>query len=138
MEQPTGNVVAFPSSTSQDVLTQVLHDGARKMLVKAIDEEVTVYVESRGALVDGAGHRLVVRNGHLPERNLQTPLGDIPIQQPRVRDKRPDGEREVFHSSILPPYLRKTKSLEDLLPWLYLKGVSTGGLCGSVSGAAGA
>ena len=126
MEQPTGNVVAFPSGTSQDVLTQVLHDGARKMLAKAIDEEVAVYVESRGDLVDGAGHRLVVRNGHLPERTIQTPLGDIPVKQPRVRDRRPAEEREVFHSSILPPYLRKTKSLEELLPWLYLKGVSTG------------
>ena len=126
MEQPTGNVVAFPSATSQDVLTQVLHDGARKMLAKAIEEEVVAYVESRGHVVDDAGHRLVVRNGHLPERKLQTPLGDIPVKQPRVRDKRPAEEREVFHSSILPPYLRKTKSLEELLPWLYLKGVSSG------------
>ena len=126
MEQPTGNIVAFPSGTSQDVLTQVLHDGARKMLAKAIDKEVEVYVESRGDLVDDAGHRLVVRNGHLPERTIQTPLGDIPVKQPRVRDRRPAGEREIFHSSILPPYLRKTRSLEELLPWLYLKGVSTG------------
>ena len=70
MEQPTGNVVAFPSATSQDVLTQVLHDGARKMLAKAIEEEVVAYVESRGHVVDDAGHRLVVRNGHLPERKL--------------------------------------------------------------------
>jgi putative transposase len=126
VEQPTGNVVAFPSETSQDVLTHVLHKGAREMLAKAIEEEVAVYVESRGHLVDEAGHRVVRRNGHLPERKIQTPLGDIPVRQPRVRDRRPAGEREVFHSSILPPYLRKTKSLEDLLPWLYLKGVSTG------------
>ena len=79
------------------------------MLTKAIEEEVVAYVESRGHVVDDAGHRLVVRNGHLPERKLQTPLEAIPVKQPRVRDKRPAEEREVFHSSILPPYLRKTK-----------------------------
>ena len=126
MEQPTGNVVAFPSESSRDALTQVLHAGARKMLASAIEEEIAGYLAAREHLVDGAGHRVVVRNGHLPERTIQTPLGDVPIKQPRVRDKRPAGERETFHSSILPPYLRKTKSLEDLLPWLYLKGVSTG------------
>jgi putative transposase len=68
----------------------------------------------------------VVRNGHLPARTIHTPLGEVPVQQPRVRDRRSPAERETFHSSILPPYLRKTKSLEELLPWLYLKGVSTG------------
>ena len=65
-------------------------------------------------------------NGHLPKRALQTPLGDITVQQPRVRDRRPDDERETFRSAILPPYLRKTPSLEALYPWLYLKGLSTG------------
>ena len=62
----------------------------------------------------------------LPKRALQTPLGDVTVQQPRVRDRRPDDERETFRSAILPPYLRKTPSLEALYPWLYLKGLSTG------------
>jgi transposase-like protein len=96
------------------------------MLATAILGEVEGYVAAREDLVDAAGHRLVVRNGHLPERTIQTPLGDVPIKQPRVRDRRPVGERETFQSSILPPYLRKTKSIEELLPWLYLKGISTG------------
>ncbi len=73
-----------------------------------------------------AGHRLVVRNGHLPERTIQTPVGDVEVQQPRVRDRRPDETRETFRSAILPPYLRRTKALEELIPWLYLKGISTG------------
>src|SRR5262249_35691047 len=64
--------------------------------------------------------------GHLPERSIQTGVGPVEVRQPRVRDRRPAEQREAFTSAILPPYLRKTKSLEDLIPWLYLKGVSTG------------
>ena len=72
------------------------------------------------------GRRQVVRNGHLPERTIQTGIGAVEVQQPRVRDRRPADQREAFTSAILPPYLRKTRSLEELIPWLYLKGVSTG------------
>jgi len=126
MQEPTGKLVSFPQESSRDVLTQILHDGACEMLATAIRSEVQDYVAAREHLVDAASHRLVVRNGHLPERTIQTPLGDVPVKQPRVRDRRPAGERESFQSSILPPYLRKTKSIEELLPWLYLKGVSTG------------
>jgi len=126
MEEATGKLVPFPQESSRDVLTQILHDGAREMLATAIQGEVQSYLAAREHLLDAAGHRLVVRNGHLPERTIQTPLGDVPVKQPRVRDRRPAGEREKFQSSILPPYLRKTKSIEELLPWLYLKGVSTG------------
>jgi transposase-like protein len=96
------------------------------MLGKAIEDEVAVYLGTREHLLDESGRRLVVRNGHLPERSIQTPMGEIPVKQPRVRDRREATDREGFQSSILPPYLRKTKSLEDLLPWLYLKGISTG------------
>jgi len=126
VEELTGKLVSFPQESPRDVLTDVLREGARKMLATAIESEVQAFVDSREHLVDDRGHRFVVRNGHLPERTIQTPLGDVPIKQPRVRDRRPAGERETFQSSILPPYLRKTKSIEDLVPWLYLKGVSTG------------
>ena len=68
----------------------------------------------------------MVRNGHLPERTILTGIGPVEVCQPRVRDRRPQDEREEFSSKILPPYLRKTKSLEELIPWLYLKGISTG------------
>jgi len=126
MPKATENLISFPQESSESCLDQILRDGAREMLGRAIEDEVAVFVGSRGHLVDERGHRLVVRNGHLPERSIQTPMGEIPIKQPRVRDRRDADEREGFQSSILPPYLRKTKSLEDLLPWLYLKGISTG------------
>ena len=113
------------SMQARDVLTQILRDGAQKMLQAAIQEEVEDYLRNRSGIVDEAGRRLVIRNGTLPERELITGLGPVAIRQPRVRDKRPSIEREVFNSSILPKYLRKTQSIEELIPWLYLKGIST-------------
>jgi putative transposase len=126
MEKSSGKLIEFPTESTKDVLTEVLRKGAQQMLATAIEAEVESYLSRREHLMDQEGHRVVVRNGHLPERTLQTPLGEVPVEQPRVRDRRPAAERERFQSSILPPYLRKTKSLEELLPWLYLKGVSTG------------
>lgn len=126
MSESTAKVVDFPSGATKDVLEEILREGARKMLAEAIQAEVADYLEARQDLRDEEGRQLVVRNGSLPKRSLQTPLGEIPVRQPRVRDRREPTEREKFQSSILPPYLRKTRSLEELLPWLYLKGVSTG------------
>ena len=126
MTKPNEKLVEFPSPSSRDVLTDVLREGARRLLATVIEAEVADYVAAREAVVDAPGHRRVVRNGYLPERPIQTPLGDIRVQQPRVRDRRPVEERETFRSAILPPYLRRTASLEALYPWLYLKGVSTG------------
>ncbi len=126
MPEPNEKLVQFPQESSRDVLTEVLHRGAQQMLLTAIEAEVDDYLAARAATMDAAGRRRVVRNGHLPTRAIQTPLGDVRVQQPRVRDRRPVGERETFRSAILPPYLRKTTSLEELYPWLYLKGISTG------------
>ena len=95
------------------------------MLIDVIEAEVTDYLAQRADQTDAQGRRLVVRNGHLPERELQTPIGPIPVQQPRVRDHRPPEQRQRFTSKILPPYLRRTKAIEELIPWLYLKGIST-------------
>jgi transposase-like protein len=96
------------------------------MLTMAIEAEVAEWIDSHRHLADERGHRQVVRNGYLPEREIITGLGPLEVRQPRVHDRRTGEEREVFSSKILPPYLRKTKSLEELLPWLYLKGISTG------------
>ena len=96
------------------------------MLATAIEAEVAEWIESHAHLKDQNGHRQVVRNGYLPERNITTGVGDLPVRQARVHDRRPEGAKEKFTSKILPPYLRKTKSIEDLIPWLYLKGISTG------------
>ena len=113
---------------SRDILTDILRRGAEEMLAMAIENEVAEYIARHAHLRDGEGRRLVVRNGHLPARTIQTGIGDMAVRQPRVNDKRIDssGRRVRFSSSILPPYLRRTKSVEELIPWLYLKGVSTG------------
>ena len=115
-----------PAPTSQDVLTGILREGAQRMLAQAIDAEVAEWIESYRDVRDAAGHRQVVRNGRLPKRRILSGVGPIEVEQPRVLDRRPKAEAESFSSKILPPYLRKTKSLEELIPWLYLKGISTG------------
>jgi putative transposase len=115
-----------PAPTSQDVLTGLLRQGAQQMLAQAIDAEVAQWIESHRDIRDEAGHRQVVRNGRLPKRTILSGVGPIEVEQPRVLDRRSKDEATLFTSKILPPYLRKTKSLEELIPWLYLKGVSTG------------
>lgn len=118
-----------PVGSPKDVLAEVLRTGAQRMLIAALEAEVEGYIESHASALDSDGRRLVVRNGHCPERTIQTGLGDIPVERPRVNDRRvdDDGQRLRFTSKILPPYLRRTKAIEDLIPWLYLKGISTGG-----------
>jgi putative transposase len=125
MQEVTTPPPAFPS-TSRDVLTEILREGAQQMLTTAIEAEVAEWIETHRHLQDGRGHRQVVRNGYLPERSITTGIGPVKICQPRVHDRRPQEEAEPFSSKILPPYLRKTRSIEELLPWLYLKGISTG------------
>jgi transposase-like protein len=108
-------------------IDDILRDGARRALQAAIEREVEEYLERNGRHLDEHGHRLVVRNGHHPARKIQSGNGPIEVRQPRVNDKRvdEDGNRFHFTSRILPPYLRKTKAIEELVPWLYLKGIST-------------
>jgi putative transposase len=98
------------------------------MLLDAIEAEVEEYIAAHGHLRDEKDRRIVVRNGYQPERGILSPIGPLQVRRPRVDDRRFDeeGNRIRFTSAILPPYLRKTKSLEDLVPWLYLKGISTG------------
>src|SRR3954449_7135664 len=126
MSQSTTEIRIVPLAPSQDVLTDLLRDGARRLLAQAIEAGVATWIEAHAHLKDQTGRQQVVRNGHLPERTIQTGIGPIEVQQPRVRDRRPADERASFTSAILPPYLRKTRSLEGLIPWLYLKGISTG------------
>ena len=115
-----------PVPTSGDVMTTILRAGAQKMLAEMVQAEVEDWLAKRAHLRDPEGRRQVVRNGYLPEREITTGVGQVKVKQPRVRDRRPAEEAEPFTSKILPPYLRKTKSIEELIPWLYLKGVSTG------------
>jgi putative transposase len=107
----------------ESLLEEIIREGARKVLQAAIENEVSAYIDLFKDLKDGTGRRVVVRHGSLPQRSLLTGIGPIPVKQPRVRDKR---EGEHFTSAILPRYLRRVPSLDNLIPTLYLKGVSTG------------
>jgi len=128
MREGNAETVKFPVESVWDVLTEVLRRGAGRMLAQAIEAEVEEYLARHAEHRDAEGRRLVVRNGHLPQRQIQTGIGPLTVRQPRVNDRRvdEDGRRFRFTSAILPPYMRRTRSLEELVPWLYLKGISTG------------
>ncbi|WP_046007481.1 IS256 family transposase [Pseudoalteromonas rubra] len=115
---------AVPLTAPENPLEQVLKHGAQQLLASAIEAELAELLEqfSHERLDDG---RLrVVRNGYQPERMIQTGLGDIPVRVPKVRDRK---DKEVkFNSKLVPPYLKRTKNIEELVPWLYLRGISTG------------
>ena len=104
------------------LLDELAREGAKKMLISALQTEVNEYIESNKNQLDEKGHRLVVRNGHSKERTLSVGSGTFKISQPRVHDKRKD---QKFSSKILPRFVRNSPKVESLLPALYLKGVST-------------
>src|ERR671914_579316 len=119
------SVVALPrpgAGVTDDPLLAVLREGARRMLTQAIEAEVEAFLAAHAALVDEQGRRRLVRNGHAPERRLQTGIGPLEVRRPKLRDRGVAGEEPIrFTSAILPAYLRRTKNLEELLPWLYRK-----------------
>ena len=118
--------LAQPGSFT-DSLTEILRNGAHALLAQAVELEVTDFIGRYADLKTAAGRQRLVRHGHLPKREIMTGIGPVAVRQPRVRDREPsEGERIRFSSSILPPYARRTKSLEVLIPILYLKGISTG------------
>jgi putative transposase len=113
--------------TFTDSLTEILRSGARVLLKQAVAAEVADFLHRHADLKTEAGRSRVVRHGHLPERGIMTGIGTVAVRQPRVRDRAGSaGERIRFNPTILPPYARRTKSLEVLIPILYLKGISTG------------
>jgi len=126
MPENTITQLPDPSGFSADAFTDVLRNGARKLIEQAIHAELATLMAafSKEKLEDGRAR--LVRHGHLPERKVMTGIGPVPVKVPRVRDRKPGEDKITFTPSILPRYLRKAKSVEELLPWLYLKGVSTG------------
>jgi putative transposase len=111
-------------------LDDIIRQGALRMLHAALESEVQTFLDQHAEKVDDQGRRLVVRNGALPARQILTGAGPLEVTQPRVRDNSPEPSQRVrFSSSILPAYLRKSKAIEELIPWLYLKGISTGDFC---------
>jgi hypothetical protein len=110
MAERSNSTVLFPGTSSKDVLSDVLRQGAQQMLAQAIEAEVTEWIEAHAPATDEEGRRQVVRNGYLPKRTITTGIGPIEVEQPRVLDRRSKEEAEPFSSKILPPYLRKTKN----------------------------
>ena len=111
----------------QDALTEVLRKGAEKMLATAVEAEVEAFCECYQFMRDEENRRRIVRNGYLPERKILTGIGEVAVNVPRTRDRTGTGEDRIgYRSAILPAYLRKSRSMEALIPWLYLKGISTG------------
>ena len=111
-----------PSQHFRNVLEETLREGARQLLQQAIENEVQEFLDAYRELRTEDGRLSVVRNGYLPERFVQTGVGPLPVQQPRVRDRE---KKLIFSSAILPPYMRRTPSIEAVVSALYLRGIST-------------
>lgn len=125
------NVVDFASREEiGDPLTELLRQGARDLIQQAVEAELSAFMAAFGDRRLDDGRAAVVRNGYHPERELQTGIGPVTVKVPKVRAK--DGHPVTFRSALVPPYVRKTRSLEAALPWLYLKGVSSGEMGGAL------
>jgi len=115
------NVISI--ETPVNPLEQLLKSGAQQLLAQAIEAELaTLLAQYEHETVEGL--QRIVKNGHHPERTIQTGLGDIDVKIPKVRDRKKEGIK--FNSALIPPYLKRTKNIEELIPWLYLRGISTG------------
>ena len=126
MSETTNATLPDPSGSSPDPLTGIIRDGARKLIEQAIEAELATLPAAFAADKLADGRARLVRHGHLPAREVLTGVGPVAVKVPRVRDRKPGADKITFTSRILPRYLRKAKSVEELLPWLYLKGVSPG------------
>jgi putative transposase len=127
-EESSANAPSGSAGSSSSLLDEIVRDGARQMLAAALQAEVAAYIEAHRGEVDEAGHRLVVRNGFHTEREVTTAAGAVPVRAPRVNDKRIDeatGERQRFASAILPAWARKSPQVAEVLPLLYLHGLSS-------------
>ncbi len=126
MKKDTVLQLKKPEVIAEDPLMQVLRKGAQQLLIRALEAEVEDFLGRYDHVRDSAGKRAVTRNGYLPERTIQTASATLLSKRPESLIAAKNGTKIRFTSSILPPYLKRTKSIEELLPWLYLKGISTG------------
>ncbi len=124
MSESTLRVLSQPEIGEPDALHALLRTGARRLIAEAVEAELAEFLDAYADQRLGDGRRAVVRNGYLPERTVQTGIGAVEVRVPKVRDR--SGGGATFRSSLLPPYLKRARSVEELIPWLYLKGISTG------------
>ena len=115
--------VSYRSPAFGDELSDLLREGAQRLIRGAVEAELKTFLDEHESERDGEGRRAVVRNGYQPEREVLTGIGPVRVQVPKTRDRRREGR--CFRSELLPPYLKKARRVEAVLPWLYLKGVST-------------
>jgi len=128
----TSNLAGLESrEKNEDPLTDLLREGARRLIRQTIEVELDEFLTQFSKEKTPDGKSAVVRNGYLPERDILTGIGPVPVQVPKVRGK--NGTSVTFRSSLVPPYVRKSRSLESALPWLYLKGISTGEMSDALS-----
>lgn len=123
MSKSTLHTVSEPVVES-DPLHELIRNGARELINEAVQAELAQLLVHYSGLKDEQGRQAVVRNGYLPERTVQTGVGDVAVKVPKVRDRSGSGVK--FNSALLPPYLKRAKSVDELIPWLYLRGISTG------------
>jgi transposase-like protein len=126
MKQDTVIEIKKPETFIDDPLTELVRQGARDILFKALEIEIDSFISLYADLKDDQGRKRITRNGYLPKRDIQTGIGPVSVKVPRSRYRQKEAEKIRFHSSIVPVYLKKTRSIEALIPWLYLKGISTG------------
>ena len=124
MSKSNLHALSQPEVVSNDPLHELIRQGARDLIAQAVETELESLLKQYADVKTPDGRRAVVRNGHLPKRTVQTGVGDVEVQVPKVRDRSGSGIR--FNSHLLPPYLKRARSLEELIPWLYLRGVSSG------------
>lgn len=122
------NLVKFKTPETpenfSDALSDLIRKGAQKIIAQAVEAELNELLREHQGLRDDSGRQAVVRNGYLPARTITTGVGEVEVQVPKVRDRSGSGIK--FNSLLLPPYLKRSRSVEEVLPWLYLKGISTG------------
>ena len=117
------NLVEFKTpETSErfsDALSDLVRQGARQIIAQAVEAELNEFLSQYQGLRDESGRQGVVRNGYLPARTITTGVGEVDVQVPKVRDRTSSGIK--FNSLLLPPYLKRSRSVEEVLPWLYLQ-----------------
>lgn len=124
MSKSNLHALSQPEVVSNDPLHELIRQGARDLIAHAVETELESLLKQYADVKTPDGRRAVVRNGRLPKRTIQTGVGDVEVQVPKVRDRNGSGIR--FNSQLLPPYLKRAQSLDELIPWLYLRGVSSG------------
>ena len=124
MSESNLHALSQPETATNDPLHDLIRQGARDLIARAVETELEGLLKQYADVTTPDGRQALVRNGHLPKRTIQSGVGDVDVQEPKVRDRSGSGIR--FNSQLLPPYLKRAQSLDELIPWLYLRGVASG------------